>query len=51
MYEISDIVSKEVEFNFRGSSKGNFQDPSMFCAPEVDFRPIWPKMASSYGDC
>ena len=30
-------------WNFSGSSKGDLQDPSMFGAPEVDFRPIWPK--------
>ena len=36
-------ASKDAELNFRGSPKGDFQGPRMFCAPEVVVCPLWLK--------
>ena len=50
-FRFSFTASKDAEFNFRGSPKGDFQDPRMLCASNVDFWPLRQKNASSYGDC
>ena len=44
-------ASKDAEFHLRGSHKEDFQDPRMFSALKIDFRALWPKMASSYRNC
>ena len=47
-FRFSFTASKDAEFNFRGSHKGDFQDRKMFCASTIDFRALWSKMTSSF---
>ena len=39
---------QKIRNSILGGPKADVQDPSMFCSPEVDFWPLWPKMASSF---